>query len=75
MHATVDVSTMPVTERLRLMESLWDSLSGAKNADEAIPAWHADVLTERLVRLGSGDESSRAWAEAKEEIRQQARVR
>ena len=51
MNTTIDINVMPVADRLRLMESLWDSLCDAKNANDALPAWHDDVLAERMVRL------------------------
>jgi hypothetical protein len=38
-----------------------------------VPAWHKDVLAERLQRLDNGKEPTALWTEAKERIR--ARIR
>lgn len=55
------------------MERLWDALRA--HADSGIiPAWHKDVLAERLRRLDSGSEPTSAWAEAKERIRAQIKA-
>lgn len=75
MNTTIDINAMPVADRLRLMESLWDSLCDAKNTNGALPAWHAEVLAERMVRLDDGNESPRPWADAKEDIRRQVRAK
>ncbi len=75
MNTTIDINVMPVADRLRLMESLWDSLCDAKNANDALPAWHADVLAERMVRLDDDQESTRPWVDAKEDIRRQVRAK
>jgi hypothetical protein len=75
MNTAIDINVMPVADRLRLMESLWDSLCDAKNVNDALPAWHADVLAERMARLDGGQEPTRPWADAKEDIRRQVRAK
>lgn len=35
----------------------------------SVPAWHKDILAERLRRLDSGSEPVSPWREAKERIR------
>jgi len=67
----VDVVAMPVSEKLRLMEALWDSLCAQSGENMELPAWHGDVLEQRLRRLASGEESVAPWNEAKERIRAQ----
>jgi len=67
--STVDLTRMPIDEKLRLMESLWDSLCGQAPAELEMPTWHKEVLDERLLRLASGEDSVTPWAEAKERIR------
>jgi len=74
MNATIDVKVMPIADRLRLMESLWDSLCDAQNAHDALPAWHAEVLAKRMVRLDGGNEFTRPWADAKEDVRRKIGV-
>jgi Putative addiction module component len=34
-----------------------------------VPAWHKDVLEERLRHQDNGDEATSSWTEAKERIR------
>ena len=71
---SIDIAAMPVTEKLRLMESLWDSFCHeAKNGVES-PAWHGDVLAERLRRLDAGEEAVTPWNEAKQRIRAQTKT-
>jgi putative addiction module component (TIGR02574 family) len=67
--STVDIVALPVAEKLRLMESLWASLRARPESHEVSPAWHGDVLDERLRRLDSGLETTSSWPEAKERIR------
>jgi len=71
---TVDLAEMPVAEKLRLMESLWDSLCAQPTAPITSPAWHAEVLEDRLRRLASGEETTAPWREAKERIRAQIKA-
>lgn len=71
---TVDVVAMPVAEKLKLMEALWDSLCVQSGIGVTSPAWHGAVLEERLSRLASGTETVAPWREAKERIRAQAKT-
>ena len=64
-----DLLTMPVAEKIQLMESLWESLSN--DAIAAIPAWHSEVLAERGALLDQGQEPVTAWSDAKQRIRDQ----
>lgn len=65
---TADISKLPVAEKLLLMEQLWESLRVQAESGVA-PAWHKEVLAERLRRLDTGNEPTSPWAEAKERIR------
>jgi len=71
---TVDIVAMPVAEKLKLMETLWDSLCIQSAVDVASPTWHGEVLEERLRRLASGEEAVAPWKEAKERIRTQVKA-
>ncbi len=68
---TVDIVAMPVSEKLKLMETLWDSLCGQSGGNVELPAWHGEVLEQRLRRLANGEETVAPWNEAKERIRAQ----
>ncbi len=74
---TADIADLPVAERLKLMEALWDSLcaadSGAGSA-VAPPAWHGAVLDERMRLIDSGADAISPWQEAKDRIRNQTRA-
>ena len=71
----VDIVAMPVAEKLKLMETLWDSLCVQPVENMELPAWHGEVLEERLRRLAAGEETSAPWKEAKERIRAQTKAR
>jgi putative addiction module component (TIGR02574 family) len=42
-----EIMRLPVTERLKLMEDLWDSIA-ATPATVPVPDWHRDELDHRL---------------------------
>ncbi len=69
---SVDIVAMPFSERLNLMEALWDSLC-THSANMGSPAWHSEVLEDRLRRLASGEETVSSWNEAKVRIRSQVK--
>lgn len=66
-----DLAKMPVSEKIQLMESLWESLSNDAVAAAAVPAWHGDVLANRQVLLDQGEEPVSNWGDAKQRIRDQ----
>lgn len=70
---SIDIVELPMAEKLRLMESLWDSLCMAPPNEIKSPAWHADVLTARIQQLDAGNETVSSWSEAKERIRNQVK--
>ena len=41
--------------------------------DIQLPAWHDEVLTERMRQLDAGNERVSSWSEAKERIRNQVK--
>lgn len=67
---TLQIEKLTVTEKLQIMESLWDSLC-AKAENIAIPAWHDEVLQERQNALNRGIDTFVGWNEAKMHIRNQ----
>ena len=49
-----ELERMSVTERLRAMDQLWDSLT--RDGDEIpSPDWHQDVLADRKTRAQRGE--------------------
>ncbi len=71
----LEIAKLPIEEKLQLMESLWDALCHDPSMETAVPAWHADVLADRQVRLDAGKESISDWEEAKKRIREQTEPR
>ncbi|HVJ46912.1 MAG TPA: addiction module protein [Luteolibacter sp.] len=55
---------LPRAEKLRLMEALWEDLSGDPDSIPS-PAWHEQVLRDTEARLEAGKEQQIDWEEAK----------
>jgi hypothetical protein len=60
-----ELSTLPLAQRLEAMEVLWESLS-RDSAYDPNPAWHADVLAQRVREIEAGQATD--WADAKTRI-------
>ena len=50
---TAEIKKMSISERLRTMEAIWDSLL-YEEAEMPSPEWHGNVLTERKERMDEG---------------------
>jgi hypothetical protein len=74
MKLELPLEQMSVAEKLQAMEALWADLS-RRAPDEAVPAWHADVLAERERRLAAGQEAVLDWDDAKRKLRQEIHER
>jgi hypothetical protein len=61
---------MTVSDKLRLMEALWQDLS-ADEAGLSSPDWHGRVLEERVRLVASGQEVVMDWGAAKKLLRQE----
>jgi Putative addiction module component len=68
MPVTLPLSDMSVSEKLALMETLWEDLSRNADALES-PEWHRDVLEARERRIASGEARFSDWEAAKISIR------
>lgn len=68
MNVELPLESMTVQEKLVLMERLWDDLSRQPN-DVPSPAWHGDILNERIAAVREGRTSFVDWEEAKERLR------
>ncbi|MFH0925663.1 MAG: addiction module protein [bacterium] len=51
---TIEAKKMSVIERLRTMETLWDSLIAEETEMES-PEWHTNVLNERREMIKNGE--------------------
>jgi putative addiction module component (TIGR02574 family) len=66
--ASGDLNALPVADRLKLIEDLWDSID-AETADQLpLPEWHRDAIDRRLDSLDSGSSIGTAWAEVRKRI-------
>jgi len=63
---------MPRSEKLKLMETLWEELSRPEAEFES-PAWHAKELAATERRLAEGKEQVMDWDAAKQSLRGQLR--
>ena len=59
MAVDLQLDSMSTAEKLRLMESIWDSLRIAP--DLMTPDWHREVLAERTRQIESGDVEFSNW--------------
>ena len=66
-----DTSQLSPTEKIALMERLWQDLSSSPDLEP--PARHEDILREREQEWEQRDQASQDWTEAKEELRQEFR--
>lgn len=61
---------MSLSEKLQIMEALWEDLRRHSDALES-PEWHRDVLEERERRIASGEATFTDWEQAKVDIREE----
>ena len=66
--SAIEIQKMPRSEKLRLMEALWEDLARDESQVES-PAWHADALRETSERFARGEEKILDWEQAKAELR------
>ena len=59
---------LPRSEKLKLMETLWEELSRRDDEFES-PAWHAKELAATERRLAEGSEQMLDWETAKQSLR------
>ena len=64
------IEAMTLTEKLRMMEALWEDLS-SRAADVPVPKWHEDILDERERLLEKGEARFIDWESAKKQIDKQ----
>ena len=72
MKPLLPLDKMSVSEKLQVMEEIWESLRDTSDAIPS-PAWHADVLKARKVRVRKGTSRFLDWTEVKHRIRERKR--
>jgi len=68
MSIDIFVDALNTSEKLALMERLWEALS-QRPADVPSPEWHGAVLAERIAAIREGRSTFIDWEEAKERLR------
>lgn len=63
-----EVRKLPRSEKLQMMETLWEDLSQSDVALES-PDWHRQALEKTEQRMDSGCETVLDWSEAKQNLR------
>jgi putative addiction module component (TIGR02574 family) len=60
---TFGIDRLSVSDRLELIELIWESLPDEVAADE-VPAWHLAELAKRLAHAEANPGAGRPWREA-----------
>lgn len=71
---TADIAAMPVAEKLKLMEALWDSLCAQTDKSVESPQWHSAALKQAEDDMAAGTAGFVDWAEAKEGLRRKSQA-
>jgi putative addiction module component (TIGR02574 family) len=66
--ATIPIESLTLSEKLLLMERLWEDLS-KHPSNVSPPEWHGDVLAARLTAVREGKTEFVDWDAAKERLR------
>ena len=64
-----ELETLPIAERLQLVEDLWDSIARSK-AEIPIPQWQIEELERRKQNYMRNPDSGRTWDKVKQDILQ-----
>jgi len=62
-----EVLKLPVPERIRLVEAIWDSVAAEPDKIE-LPAWQAEELDRRLAEFQKDPAAGIPWNEVKQRI-------
>lgn len=63
----IEIEKLTTTEKIQIMETLWDSLCAEKNNIHS-PVWHLELLEQREITLNEGADAFVDWREAKRDI-------
>ena len=67
MAYTLPLTTMSVSEKIQMMETLWGNLT-QQSQDITSPNWHQDLLLQREKSLENQQDHFVDWNEAKKQI-------
>ena len=68
MIALAEIHELPLHEKLRMMEALWDGIAPLE-AEMEVPQWHKDLLDEREQLISDGKAKFIDWETAKLQIK------
>ena len=68
MPTPVDLKQLNLSDKISLMEALWDELC-RREEDVPVPQWHRQLLDERERQIKEGKATFADWETAKERIR------
>jgi putative addiction module component (TIGR02574 family) len=66
MSVDLPLDSMTTSEKLQLMESIWDSLRTIP--DLPAPDWHREVLAERTRQIEAGEVEFSDWEDVKKRL-------
>lgn len=69
MSKAITIENLSLSEKIELMEKLWDDLSSSKDYEP--PEWHGEELARRKKAVAEGTIAYTEWNKAKEEIRKE----
>ncbi|CAK8722387.1 MAG: acyl-protein synthetase [Candidatus Electrothrix sp. GM3_4] len=64
MITEAEVKRMPLNQKLRIMEMIWEDLNRNEDTVES-PSWHEDIVKEREKGLDNGEMTVSDWEKAK----------
>jgi putative addiction module component (TIGR02574 family) len=67
MRDLTELRALPVAERLKLIEDLWESIETDADA-LPLPDWHRSEIDRRLDALNAGDSVGAPWDEVRRRI-------
>ena len=68
MIALAEIRELPLHDKLRMMEVLWDGIAPSE-AELEVPQWHKDLLDERGQLIHDGKATFIDWETAKQQIK------
>jgi putative addiction module component (TIGR02574 family) len=65
--SAADIVEMPIEERVRLVEDIWDSIAELPES-VPVPEWHKDELEKRLDAYRANPKEGSPWYEVRERL-------
>lgn len=66
--ADIDLEQLTISQRLDLIERLWDSIPDSSDAFTS-PEWHRREIEQRLIAADAGSSMSIPWETVREQLR------